>query len=316
LHSGNRVSRILNTDYPIIQGGMAWASDPILAAAVSNAGGMGMLASGSMSAKDLSLEIEKTRTLTERVFGVNVMMLSPYLDEIVDLLVQDKVHLVTLGAGNPGKVIDKLKSAGILVAPVIASVAMARRAESVGADMVIAEGMEAGGHIGRITTMALIPQVADVIQIPVVAAGGIADARGMAAAFCLGAEGVQMGTRFVCSVECQVHNNYKERLLRASELDAIIAGVGSGHPIRCLRNSLTRKIDAMEKRGAEFEEIERIAVGGLRRAVKEGDVDNGSVMAGQICGLLREIVPVETIIRSMMEELTHIFLDHSGESIS
>lgn len=316
MHSENRVSRILNTDYPIIQGGMAWASDPILTAAVSNAGGLGMLASGSMNAEDLSLEIEKTRTLTERAFGVNVMMLSPHLHEIIDLLVQERVHLVTLGAGNSGKVIGKLKSAGIVVAPVIASVAMARRAESVDADMVIAEGMEAGGHIGRVTTMALVPQVADAIQIPVVAAGGIADGRGMAAAFCLGAEGVQMGTRFVCSVECQVHENYKERLVKASELDAIIAGVGSGHPIRCLRNSLTRKIDVMEKRGAEFEEIERIAVGGLRRAVKEGDMDNGSVMAGQICGLVKEIVPVDKIIRSMIEEFTHIFRDHSGGSLS
>ncbi len=316
MHSRNRVSRLLEIDYPIIQGGMAWVSDAVLAAAVSNAGGLGMLASGNMPADRLSDEIDKARSLTERPFGVNVMLLSPFSQEVLQLVARKGVQVVTLGAGNPGKAVGRLKDAGVTVIPIVASVAQARRAESMGADMIVAEGMEAGGHIGRVTTMALVPQVVDSVVIPVVAAGGIADGRGMAAVFCLGAEGVQIGTRFICSEECQIHENYKKRVVKASELDAVITGTRMGHPIRALRNNLTRRIELLEKKGAGFEEIEKIAVGGLEKAVREGDVDSGSVMAGQISGLVRDIRTVEEIIQSIIQEFYAISLERSEAKTS
>lgn len=316
MHSRNRVSRLLEIDYPIIQGGMAWVSDAVLAAAVSNAGGLGMLASGNMPADRLSDEIDKARSLTERPFGVNVMLLSPFSQEVLQLVARKEVQVVTLGAGNPGKAVGRLKDAGVTVIPIVASVAQARRAESMGADMIVAEGMEAGGHIGRVTTMALVPQVVDSVDIPVIAAGGIADGRGMAAVFCLGAEGVQIGTRFICSEECQIHENYKKRVVKASELDAVITGTRMGHPIRALRNNLTRRIELLEKKGAGFEEIEKIAVGGLEKAVREGDVDSGSVMAGQISGLVRDIRTVEEIIQSIIQEFYAISLECSEAKTS
>ncbi len=316
MHSRNRVSRLLEIDYPIIQGGMAWVSDAVLTAAVSNAGGLGMLASGNMPADRLSDEIDKARSLTERPFGVNVMLLSPFSQEVLQLVARKEVQVVTLGAGNPGKAVGRLKDAGVTVIPIVASVAQARRAESMGADMIVAEGMEAGGHIGRVTTMALVPQVVDSVDIPVIAAGGIADGRGMAAVFCLGAEGVQIGTRFICSEECQIHENYKKRVVKASELDAVITGTRMGHPIRALRNNLTRRIELLEKKGAGFEEIEKIAVGGLEKAVREGDVDSGSVMAGQISGLVRDIRTVEEIIQSIIQEFYAISLECSEAKTS
>ncbi len=316
MHSRNRVSRLLEIDYPIIQGGMAWVSDAVLAAAVSNAGGLVMLASGNMPADRLSDEIDKARSLTDRPFGVNVMLLSPFSQEVLQLVARKEVQVVTLGAGNPGKAVGRLKYAGVTVIPIVASVAQARRAESMGADMIVAEGMEAGGHIGRVTTMALVPQVVDSVDIPVIAAGGIADGRGMAAVFCLGAEGVQIGTRFICSEECQIHENYKKRVVKASELDAVITGTRMGHPIRALRNNLTRRIELLEKKGAGFEEIEKIAVGGLEKAVREGDVDSGSVMAGQISGLVRDIRTVEEIIQSIIQEFYAISLERSEAKTS
>ena len=298
-----RVTELLGIEHPILQGGMAWISDHKLAGAVSNAGGLGVIAAGNLSPEELEMEIEKTRELTSRPFGVNVMLLSPNAPELIDLVCSKRVPVVTTGAGNPGPYISKLKSAGVRVVPVVASAGLARRMEKAGADAVIAEGMEAGGHIGKVTTMALVPAVVDVVSIPVIAAGGIADGRGVIAALALGACGVQLGTRFLCTEECTVHLNYKEKLLSSSELDPVITGTITGHPVRALRNSLTRKLEEVERRGGTFEEFEMIAVGGLRRAAKEGDVKDGSVMAGQICAIVRDVKPVSKVFKDIINEI-------------
>ncbi|WP_350494750.1 DUF561 domain-containing protein [Kosmotoga pacifica] len=286
---------------------MAWVATAELASAVSRAGGLGIIAAGNLTPSELKAEIDKAKAMTDKPFGVNLMLLSPYIEEQVEIVCSERIPVVTTGAGNPGKYMDRLKEAGIKVIPVVASPGLAKRVERLGADAVIAEGMEAGGHIGKLTTMVLVPQVVDAVSIPVIAAGGIADARTAAAAFCLGAEGIQIGTLFACSLESTAHENFKKRVLSASSLDAVVTGESTGHPVRSLRNSLTKKLLELEVSGATFEEIERLAVGGLRRAVREGDTKTGSVMAGQVAGMIKEIKPVKEIIQEIFEGVEKIF---------
>lgn len=297
-----RVSELLGTKYPIIQGGMAWIAEHHLAAAVSEAGGLGLIGAANAPAEVVRQEIRKVRERTTKPFGVNIMLLSPYADEVAQVVREEKVPVVTTGAGNPEKYMEAWKSAGIRVIPVVASVALARRMERYGADAVVAEGCEAGGHIGEQTTMTLLPQVADAVEIPVIGAGGVGDGRGMAAMFLLGAEGVQIGTRFVVSDEAVVHENYKMRIIDAKDIDSVVTGRSHGHPVRTLRNQNTREYLELEKSGASFEELEKLTLGSLRRAVQEGDVRNGSVMAGQIAGLLRKRQSCAAIIEELVNE--------------
>lgn len=298
----NRLTDLLQIPYPILQGGMAWIATGELAAAVSNAGGLGIIGAGSAPADIIRNEIRKLKEITDQPFAVNIMLLSPFVDEIVDLVIEEKVPVVTTGAGNPGKYIDRFKENGIKVIPVVPTVALARRMERIGADALIVEGTEAGGHIGDITTMALVPQVVDAVKIPVIAAGGIADGRGFLAALALGAEGIQMGTRFVASRECTAHVAYKEAIIKAGDRDAVVTGRSTGHPVRNLKNTLTRTLDEMEKKGVNKEEIEKLAAGSLRKAAIDGDIENGSVMAGQIAALIKEIKPVGEIIEEIVRE--------------
>lgn len=302
-----RVNELLGTEYPIIQGGMAWVAEHNLAAAVSNAGGLGIIGAGGAPAEFVREQIRKTKEATEQPFGVNVMLMNPEADEIAKVIVDEGVRVVTTGAGNPAKYMEMWKAAGVKVIPVIASVAMAKMMERGGADAVVAEGMESGGHIGATTTMALVPQVADAVSIPVIAAGGIADGRGIAAAFMLGAEGVQMGTRFVAAKESIAHDNYKERLIKARDIDSEVTGMSTGHPIRVLRNQMSRQYLKLEKEGAGFEELERLTLGSLRKAVMEGDVVNGSVMAGQIAGLVKKEQTCKEIIDELVSETEELF---------
>ncbi len=296
-----RLTELLGIEYPLIQGGMAWVATAELAAGVSNGGGFGLIAAGGAPAETLREQIRKCRSLTDKPFGVNVMLMSPNAEDVMRVIVEEKPAAVATGAGNPGKYIPALKEAGIKVLPVIASVAMAKKMERDGADAVIAEGTEAGGHIGELTTMVLIPQIADAVSIPVVAAGGIADKRGAAAAFALGAEGIQVGTRFICSDECIAHDNYKQAVIKAKDRDAVVTGRSTGAPVRALKNNLTREYDKLEKAGAPFEEIEALGVGGLRRAFLEGDVKTGSLMAGQSAAMVKKIEPCADIIRSYFD---------------
>ncbi len=300
--AGKKLIELLDIEFPIIQGGMAWIADHSLASAVSNAGGLGVIAAGNLDPEELREEIIRTRRLTDKPFGVNIMLLSTQAGKLVEVVCEEKVPVVTTGAGNPGPFMERFKCHGIKVLPVVASAGLARRMEKLGADAVIAEGMEAGGHIGKVTTMTLVPVVVDTVTIPVVAAGGIGDGRGLAAAFALGASGVQIGTRFICTFECTAHAKYKERILNSSELDPVVTGSSTGHPVRSLRNGLTRRIEELEREGAGFEEIEKIAVGALKKASREGDVNNGSVMAGQVCGIIKEINTVEEVIGELVEE--------------
>lgn len=293
-----RLCELLGIEYPIIQGGMAWVATAELAAAVSNGGGLGLIAAGGAPADAVREQIKKARELTDKPFGVNVMLMSPFAEEVMRVIIEEKPAVVATGAGNPGKYISALKEAGVKILPVIASVAMAKRMEKSGADAIIAEGTEAGGHIGELTTMVLIPQVADAVSVPVVAAGGIADSRGAVAAFALGADGIQVGTRFICSTECIAHDNYKQAVLKAKDRDAVVTGRSTGAPVRALKNKLTREYDRLEKEGAPFEEIEALGVGGLRRAFQEGDVETGSLMAGQSAAMVNSIEPCADIIKS------------------
>lgn len=295
-----KITSLLGIEYPIIQGGMAWVAEYHLAAAVSEAGGLGIIGAGGAPAEFVRKQVRRVKELTDRPFGVNVMLLNPNASEIADMLVEEKVPVVTTGAGSPGAYMAKWKAAGIKVFPVIASVAMARYMEKEGADGVIAEGMESGGHIGSTTTMALVPQVADAVSVPVIAAGGIADGRGMAAAFMLGAQAVQMGTRFLTAKECTIHANYKEKVMKARDIDSVVTGMSHGHPVRSLRNAMTREYLKKEKEGASFEELEKLTLGSLRSAVTEGDVTNGTLMAGQIAGLVSK----EQTCREILEEMT------------
>ncbi|MCS7233232.1 MAG: enoyl-[acyl-carrier-protein] reductase FabK [Synergistetes bacterium] len=297
-----RVTEMLGIEYPILQGGMAWVANADLAAAVSNAGGLGIIGAGNAPADWLEKEIKRARELTNKPFGVNVMLLSPFVDDVLELLKREQVPVVTTGAGSPQKVIDALKPLGTKVIPVIASVAHAKRVEKQGADAVVAEGTESGGHIGELTTMALVPQVVDAVSIPVIAAGGIADGRGLVAALALGAEGIQMGTRFVCATESPAHIKYKEKIVNAGDRDTVVTARITGHPVRCLRNKLTREFEKLEEIRAPIEEFEKLGTGKLRAAVIDGDVEWGSVMAGQIAGLIKDIKPAREIIEEIMKE--------------
>ena len=301
------ICELLNVSYPIFQGGMAWVANHSIASAVSNAGGLGIIAAGHAPADWVRQEIRTCKENTNRPFGVNIMLLSPYVEEVIQVILEEKVAVVTTGAGNPGKYMEALKEAGIKVIPVVPSVALAKRMERCGADAVIAEGCESGGHIGELTTMALVPQVVDAVHIPVIAAGGIADGRGMAAAFMLGAKGVQIGTRFLVAKECDIPASYKERVIKASDIDAVVTGRSTGHPVRSLRNQLTRAFQQLEKEGASEEELNKIGVGALRRAAVDGDVQNGSVLAGQIAGMITKEQTTEEIIRELMIDVKERF---------
>lgn len=297
-----RVSELLQIEYPVIQGGMAWVAEYHLAAAVSNAGGLGLIGAASAPPEVVREQIREAKKLTDKPFGVNVMLLNPNAEEVAKIVIEEGVKVVTTGAGSPAKFMDAWKKAGVIVIPVVASVAMAKMMERAGADAVVAEGMESGGHIGSQTTMTLVPQVVDAVNIPVIAAGGIADGRGVAASMMLGAEGVQMGTRFVVAKESIVHPNYKERVIKARDIDSEVTGQSTGHPIRVLRNQMTREYLKMEKEGAKFEELELLTLGSLRKAVVEGDVVHGSLMAGQSAGLVKKEQSCAEIITEIMTE--------------
>ena len=297
----NRVCELLGIEYPIFQGGMAWVATAELAAAVSNAGGLGIIAAGGAPSDVVREQIKKARTLTDKPFGVNVMLMSPFADDVMQTVIEEKPAVVITGAGNPGKYIDGIKAAGIKIIPVISSVALAKRMEKHGADAVIAEGCEAGGHIGELTTMVLVPQIVDAVEIPVIGAGGVADARGTKAIFALGAEGIQVGTRFICSEECIAHDNYKQAVIKAKDRDAVVTGRSTGAPVRALKNKLTREYERLEKEGASFDEIEALGVGGLRRAFAEGDVEMGSLMAGQSAAMVTKIEPCSDIIKDLFK---------------
>lgn len=296
------ICKILNIKYPIFQGGMAQISDARLAAAVSEAGGLGVIASGNNPPDFIKEEIHKIKELTDKPFGVNVMLLSPYAKEVSEVLIEEKVPVIITGAGNPGKYMRIWKEAGIKVVPVVPSVAFAKHFEKSGVDAIICEGTEAGGHIGEITTMCITPQVVDAVNIPVIAAGGIGDGRGVAAAFCLGAQGVQVGTRFLLAKECGVHQNYKDRVLKANDTATVVTGRKTGHPVRVLKNRLANQFRELEKNNAPVEEMAELGRGRLYKAVVEGDVDYGSVMSGQIAGLLDKEQSCQEIISEMFEE--------------
>ena len=297
-----RITKLLGIEYPIIQGGMAWVAEYHLTAAVSEAGGLGIIGAGGAPAEFVRGQIQKTKEKTDKPFGVNIMLMNPEADAIARVVVEEGVRVVTTGAGNPGKYMAMWKEAGVKVIPVVASVAMAKMMERAGADAVVAEGMESGGHIGSATTMTLVPQVVDAVKIPVIAAGGIADGRGFAAAFMLGAEAVQMGTRFVVAKESIVHENYKQKVIAAKDIDSEVTGMSHGHPVRQIRNNMTREYLKLEKEGAPFEELEHLTLGALRKAVVEGDTVNGTLMAGQIAGLVKKEQSCAEMIQEIMEQ--------------
>lgn len=293
------ITELLGIQYPVIQGGMAWVAEYHLASAVSNAGGLGIIGAASAPPEVVREQIKKTRELTDKPFGVNVMLMNPNAPQVAQVVAEEGVKVVTTGAGNPAKFMELWKNAGIKVIPVVASVAMARMMEKAGADAVVAEGTESGGHIGSATTMTLVPQVVDAVKIPVIAAGGIGDGRGFAAAMMLGAKAVQMGTRFIVAKESIVHENYKERVIKAKDIDSEVTGRSTGHPIRVLRNKMTREYLKMEEEGVGLEELEMLTLGSLRKAVIDGDVVDGSLMAGQIAGLVAK----EQTCKEMIEEI-------------
>ena len=297
-----KLCEILGIKYPIIQGGMANIAEHNLAAAVSNAGGLGLIAAASLSGEVVREEIRKTRELTDKPFGVNIMLISPYADEVAKVVVEEKVPVVTTGAGTPEKYMKEWTESDIKVIPVVASVALAKRMEKCGATAVVAEGCEAGGHIGELTTMSLVPQIVDAVSIPVIAAGGIGDGRGLAAVFMLGATGAQIGTRFLVSDECIIHDNYKDKVISAKDIDSIVTGRSTGHPVRVLKNKMARSYVQLEKEGTNFEELEKLTLGSLRKAVVDGDVVNGSLMAGQIAGLISKRQSCKEIIEEIIEE--------------
>ncbi len=296
------VSEILGIEYPIIQGGMAWVAEHHLAAAVSNAGGFGIIGAASAPAEVVREEIRRCKELTDKPFGVNIMLLNPNADAVAKIVVEEGVRAVTTGAGNPAKYVSFWKEHGVKVIPVVASSAMAKMMERAGADAVVAEGMESGGHIGSITTFALVPQVVDMVSIPVIAAGGIADGRGFAAALMLGAQGVQMGTRFVAAKESVAHANYKAKIIKAKDIDSTVTGMTTGHPVRSIRNAMTKEYQRLEKEGADFMELEKLTLGSLRKAVQDGDATNGTLMAGQIAGLVKAEDTCYDIIHEIMAD--------------
>ncbi len=303
------ITRLLGIEYPILQGGMAWVANASLAAAVSNAGGCGLIAGGAAPAEIVRAEIVRARELTDKPFGVNVMLMNPSTPEIIQVCIEEKVAVVTTGAGNPGQYIEGLKAAGIKVIPVVPSVALAKRMERAGADAVVCEGMEAGGHIGSLTTMALVPQIADAVKIPVIAAGGIADGRGMAAAILLGAQGVQVGTRFLTAHECEISRAYKELVLEAKDTSTVVTGQFTGHPVRTLKNKQAREMLKAEASGISPEEFEKMGAGSLRKAVQDGDLENGSFMAGQIAGMVNREESCAEIIRDLNDGAARLLCD-------
>ena len=296
------ITELLGIEYPIIQGGMAWVAEYNLAAAVSNAGGFGIIGAASAPPEIVREQIRKCKELTDKPFGVNVMLMNPNAEEVAKIVIEEGVKAVTTGAGNPAKFIPMWKEAGVKVIPVVASVAMAVMMERAGADAIVAEGMESGGHIGQTTTMALLPQVVDAVNIPVIGAGGIADGRGFAAAIMLGAEAVQMGTAFLVAKENIVHENYRNKVIAAKDIDSVVTGTSTGHPVRGLRNHMTKEYLRLEKEGATIEELEQITLGALRRAVIDGDAKDGTVMAGQIAGLIKKEATCKEIITSIYNE--------------
>lgn len=299
----NRVCELLGIKYPIIQGAMAWIADGNLAGHVSKEGGLGIIAGGGMPLDILRNEIRKAKAITSNPFGVNLMLMMPSVAEQIDICIEEGVKVVTTGAGNPGIYMDKLKAAGIKVIPVVASVALAKRMEKIGADALVAEGMEAGGHIGEITTMALVPQVAQAVSIPVIAAGGIGGGKQFLSAFALGAEGVQVGTKFLVADECNVHDNYKEAIIKAKDRSTVATGNYTGHPVRVIENKLAKEMLELEKHGAPVEELEKLGTGKLRLAAVEGDVKEGSVMAGQVASMVTKRESVKDIIEGLMRDL-------------
>ncbi len=294
-----RLTELVGITYPIFQGGMAWIADHKLAAAVSNAGGLGIIAAANAPSEVILYEIRACKELTDKPFAVNIMLLSENADEVAQMVIDEGVKVVTTGAGNPGKYMEKWKAAGIVVIPVVASTALAKIMERGGADAVIAEGTEAGGHIGELTTMALVPQVVDSVSIPVIAAGGIADSRGVVAAFALGADAIQVGTRFLVAKECRAHDNYKAKVIKAKDIDTDVTGRSTGHPVRSLRNKMTRQFRKAEKEGVSAETLEAMGAGTLRMAVMDGDVTKGTVMAGQVAGMVAR----EQTCSEIIEEL-------------
>ena len=296
------ITELLGIKYPILQGGMAWVAESTLAAAVSNAGGAGIIAGGAAPIDYLREQIRRAKSLTDKPFGVNVMLLSPNADDLAQLVIDEGVAFVTTGAGNPGKYMEGWKNAGIKVIPVVPSVALAKRMERAGADAVIAEGTESGGHIGENTTMCLVPQVVDAVSVPVIAAGGIADGRGIAASFMLGAKGVQVGTRFLASEECQIHENYKKLVVEAKDTDSLVTGRFTGHPCRNVKTKFAKKLLNFEKEGGTPEQFEEISAGSLRKAAVDGNLEEGSFMCGAIAGMIGEIKPCKDIIEEMFAQ--------------
>lgn len=288
---------LVGTDYPIVQGGMAWVATWELVAAVSEGGGLGILGAGNAPVDWVRQQVRQVKAHTKRPWGINVPLFSPFAEQVLQLAIEEQAPVMTTGAGNPTPYIEPLKRAGVIVIPVVASAALARRLERAGADAVIAEGEESGGHIGSVSTMALVPQVVDAVSIPVIAAGGIGDGRGLVAALALGAAGVQMGTRFICTDECIAHLNYKESIIKANERSTLVTGGSIGHPVRCLRNPMSREFEAMEKNGVSEEQILEFGTGRLRMAAMDGDIVNGSLMAGQIAGMVQDVIPAAELLR-------------------
>jgi|MGYP000906289081 enoyl-[acyl-carrier protein] reductase II len=298
----SRVCEMLGIEYPIFQGAMAWIANASLAAAVSEAGGLGIIAGGTAPVELIRKEVRKAKEITSKPIGVNIMLLSPYADEMAKMVCEEGVKVVTTGAGTPGKYMDMWKAHNIKVIPVVPSVAIAKRMVRSGADAVIAEGVEAGGHVGELTTMVLVPQIVDAVDVPVIAAGGIGDGRGMAAAFMLGADAVQVGTRFLIAYECTVHGNYKKKILKAKDIDTVVTGRRSGHPVRVIRNKLSRSFQELDMKAAPLEEYEKLGTGALAKAVLEGDMEYGSIMAGQIAAIVNKEQSCKEIITEMMKE--------------
>lgn len=301
-----KINEMLNIEFPIIQGGMANIATGEFAAAISNAGALGLIGAGGMSAEQLREHIKVCKSLTDKPFGVNIMLMNPEADQMAEVVCEEQVAVVTTGAGNPGKYVAKWKENGIKVFPVVSSVALAKRLASLGVDGLIAEGCEAGGHIGELTTMAIVPQVCDAVDIPVIAAGGIASGRQLAAAFILGASGVQVGTCLLASEECPIHKNYKEAIVKAKDNDTIVTGRIGGAPVRVLKNPMAREYVKREKEGADKMELEKYTLGSLRKAVVDGDVKAGSLMAGQVSGMVKEILPARQILENMVREYENI----------
>jgi len=302
-----KICELIGIDYPIFQGGMAWVATGELVAAVSEGGGLGVIGSGHAPAEWLRQEIRKVKAITKKPYGVNVMLMSPFVDEVMKVILEERVPVITTGAGNPGKYVPMLKEIGTKIIPVVASVALAKRLEKAGVDALIAEGTESGGHIGEIATFPLVPQVVDAVKIPVIAAGGIVDGRGLIAALALGAEGVQMGTRFMCAEECTISHLIKDRIIKAKDRATVVTGRSTGHPVRCLDNRFTREFAQHEREGMAVAEIEKLGAGRLRLAFVDGDIENGSIMAGQIAGAVNRIEPAAHIIQDIMQSAEREF---------